>query len=228
MMDAEAIATADLPVLCIDTCSILDMMRDPTRDAVKPHDRRAAIDLVAAAEAGKLACLVAEQVAIEFAEYDQAVQDEARSNLKRLRDQIQRVNELSAVYGAPGIVSLTHLDDHVARARTVVGRWLAQLQRITPDASAPAKAFARMNAAIAPARRGKESSKDCLVYETYIEAMRALRRAGGARPLVFLSSNTRDYLTESKTLKPEIAAEFTELSVTYASKMSAAKHALGL
>lgn len=227
-MDAHAIASAGVPVLCIDTCSILDMMRDPTRETVKPHDRQAGIDLVAAAEAGKLACLMAEQVASEFADHDQPVQDEATRNLVRVRDQIQRINQLSAVYGAPGVVRLNHLDDHVARARNVVGRLLARLGTVTPSASIPAKAFARMNAALPPARRGKDSSKDCLIYETYFEAIKVLRRAGVTTPIVFLSSNTNEYLTESNILKPEIAAEFAGLSVNYAPNMSAAKRALGL
>lgn len=227
-MDAHAIASAGVPVLCIDTCSILDIMRDPTRETAKPHDREAALQLIASAEAGNLACLMAEQVAIEFAHYDQPVQDEADRNLKNVRSQVERINQISAVYGGPRTVNLTHLDDYVARARKVVGRWLTRLDKVTPGASVPAKAFARLNAGLAPARRGKDSSKDCLVYETYIEAMRMLRDAGVVRPIVFLSSNTSEYLTESKALKPPIAAEFGELSVDYAPNMSAAKRALGL
>lgn len=227
-MDAHAIASAGVPVLCIDTCSILDVMRDPTRETAKPHDRQAAIDLVAAAESGRLICLMAVQVVIEFSEHDQPVQDEAERNLRRVREQVERINKLSAVFGASGNVNLTHLDDHVGRARAVVGRWLAKLGNVTPGPLAPAKAFARVNAGIAPARRGKDSSKDCLVYETYLEAVSALRGAGVTTPIVFLSSNTNEYLTESKVLKPDIAAEFGTINLSYASNMSAAKYALGL
>lgn len=116
-MDAQAIAAANVPVLCFDTCSILDIMRDPTRDTAKPHDRQAALALLAAAESGRIVCLMAEQVAIEFAEHDKAVQEEAERNLKKVRDQIMRINMLSGIYGAPGVIDLSHLDDHVARAR---------------------------------------------------------------------------------------------------------------
>lgn len=227
-MDAHAIALAGVPVLCIDTCSILDVMRDPTRETAKPHDRQAAIDLLAAAESGRLICLMAEQVAIEFSDHDQPVQDEAERNLKRVREQVERINNLSAVFGAPGIVDFTHLDDHVGRARAVVGRWLAKLDKVMPSPLAPAKAFARVNAGIAPARRGKESSKDCLVYETYLESVSALRGAGVTTPIVFLSSNTNEYLTESKVLNPDIATEFGAINLGYAPNMSAAKYALGL
>ncbi|SOC11592.1 PIN domain-containing protein [Rhodobacter maris] len=227
-MDAQAIASAGVPVLCIDTCSILDIMRDPTRETAKPHDRQAAIDLVVATESDRLICLMAEQVAIEFADHDQPVQDEAERNLKKVREQVERINNLSAVYGAPGTIDLTHLDDHVGRARAVVGRWLAKLDKVVPSPQTPAKAFARVNAGIAPARRGKESSKDCLVYETYLEAVSALRGAGLATPIVFLSSNTNEYLTEGRVLKPEIAVEFSAINLDYAPNMSAAKYALGL
>jgi len=134
----------------------------------------------------------------------------------------------SSVYGAPGTVNLAHLDDHVARARAVVGRWLAQLATVIPTRDVPAKAFARMNAGVAPARRGKDSSKDCLIYETYLEAVAALRGAGVAAPIVFLSSNTEEYFTEAKVLKPDIVADFGSLNLSYAPNMSAAKHALGV
>lgn len=227
-MATSAILAIDIPILLIDTCSILDIMRDPTRDASRTHDRQAAIDLVIAAEAGKLACLMAEQVATEFAEHDQLVQDEAAQKIKKVREQIDRVNQIAAVFGASATVNLNHLDDHVARARAVVGRWLTQLQMVVPSRHVPAMAFARMNAGIAPATRGKESSKDCLVYETVLEKVSSLRLAGGVAPIVFLSSNTKEYLTPGGTLKPEIVLEFGNLNIDYAPNMSAAKHALGL
>ena len=227
-MDAHAIASKDVPVLCIDTCSILDIMRDPTRETVKPHDRQAAIDLVVAAEAGNLICLMAEQVAIEFAVHDQPVQEETERNLKKLQEQIDRINKLSTVFGAPGTIDLAHLDGHVGRTRGVVERWLTELQKITPGNGIPTKAFARMNACIAPARRGKDSSKDCLVYETYLEAVTSLRNAGVVKPIVFLSSNTKEYLTENNILRTGIAAEFSNINLKYVPNMSAAKFTLGL
>ena len=55
-----------------------------------------------------------------------------------------------------------------------------------------------------------------------------MRGAGVTPPIVFLSSNTNEYLTESKVLKPDIAAEFGTINLGYAPNMSAAKYALGL
>lgn len=203
-------------------------MRDPTRDAAKPHEMQAAIDLVCAAEAGTVHCFMAEQVATEFSDHDQRVQDEASLKLKKTREQLERINDIAAVFGAIRNVNLSHLDDHVKRARCIVERWLVQLQTVKPGPQVPGKAFARLNSKRAPARQGKESSKDCLVYETILEKVSALRALNTISPMVFVSSNINDYCTTGTVLKPDIVTEFDSLNLQYAPNMSAAKHLIGL
>lgn len=228
MITATGLAISAEPVLCFDTCSLLDIMRDPSRDTVRVSDRLAGLKLLEAAEAGRLRCFMPEQVATEFNEHDFSTQDEAKRAIERLREQVSRINSLDAVYGTANAVDLAHLDDHVGRARGVVGRWLARLGIFRPDDGAPAKAFSRVNTATPPATKGKESSKDCLVYETVLQLASGLRRAGTTTPIVFLSSNINEYLHERKILRPEIAAEFAPLKLDYAQNMGLAKHLLGL
>ncbi|WP_299773590.1 PIN domain-containing protein [uncultured Tateyamaria sp.] len=226
-MDVSSIVVQGSPVLCVDTCSLLDIMRDPTRDTARPHERQAAIDLVELAEAGELTCLIAEQVKTEFHEHDQAIQNEAEIKLKKLSEQVRRVGDITSVFGSTKTLDLTHLDDHVPKARKVVQRWLDQLQIVAPGDDAHRRAFSRVNRNQAPAKRGKESSKDCLIYETYLEAMSLIRAQGFASKIVFVSSNTADYCDNRTVLKNEIATEFGGLSIDYAPNMAAAKYALG-
>jgi PIN domain len=228
MISAAGLVMSAVPVLCFDTCSLLDIMRDPSRDTVRLPDRIAGLKLLEAAEAGKLQCFLPEQVATEFNEHDRSTQEEAQRAIIRLREQVGRINALDAVYGPANAIDLAHLDDHVARAREVVGRWLAQVNIFKPGDGAPGKAFARVNTATPPAVKGKESSKDCLIYETLLELASGLRKTGTTTPVVFLSSNINEYLLERKTLKPEIAAEFAPIKVDYAQNMGLAKHLLGL
>ncbi|SEK01164.1 hypothetical protein SAMN05518849_12654 [Sphingobium sp. AP50] len=164
----------------------------------------------------------------EFKDHDASTQEEAERAIKKVREQLGRINSLDAVYGSVNLVNLAHRDDHVERARSIVGRWLARMQTFRPGHDAPAKAFARVNTATPPATRAKESSKDCLVYETVLELASALRAAGTTAPIVFLSSNLNEYLVDRKHLKPEIAAEFSPLKVEYAQNMGLARHLLGL
>lgn len=227
-MDAKAIAAFGKPVILIDTCSILDVMRDPTRETMRIHEHQAGLALLAAAECGRLACVVAHQVILEFRQHEQLVQDEANRALKKLISQIDRVNQLSAILGAPGALAFTHLDDHVARTCKLVDRWLQLFVTYKPDTAVLEQAITRMNGNIAPARRGKESSKDCIIFETYLSLSSMLRAEGLTAPIVFLSSNTSEYVTEGSVLKADIATDLAQFSIEYAPNMAAAKHLLGI
>src|ERR1017187_5578219 len=110
------VAALGAPVLCLDTCAVLDIMRDPTRNAVRSHEHAAAIDLLSAMETGTDPVgLVADQVRFEFAANLQTVEDEALESLLQLRRQLARIDAIAAVFGRAGQTDLSHLDGHVAR-----------------------------------------------------------------------------------------------------------------
>ncbi|MBB3917712.1 hypothetical protein GGQ65_005031 [Rhizobium fabae] len=184
--------------------------------------------LIEGSVSGQVNCLIAEQVHFEFVEHDRRVQEEASKNLVALLKQVARVNEIVSIYGAVGEIDLSHIEDHVTRARAHLQEWIETLHQVVPESEASARAFARMRGNRAPARRGKDSSKDCLIFETYLGAGRALREAGMTAPIVFLSSNTSEYLTESRVLKAEIAEDLDPISMLYAPSAGAAVRALGL
>jgi hypothetical protein len=91
------------PVLCVDTCTILDVIRDITRETVRLADASAGLALLSAAETrAKLVVLVAEQVEIELASNLPDVQQEAEDKLNRFRTAAQRIYDVAAAYGASG------------------------------------------------------------------------------------------------------------------------------
>jgi len=225
--DPAAIAALSVPVLCIDTCSLLDIMRDPTRDGAQARDRQAAIDLTQRLENEDLICLVAEQVEIEFAEHDANVQSEAATAICKLRERVDRANQIHAAFLGAVSVNLTHLDGMVASARKIITCWTSAAYRVPSSTAIFTSAMDRVNRNISPARRGKDSVKDCVVLETYLTAVDALRAAGLPTNAVFLSSNTKEYLTDGKVLKPDLVPDFTRTNIAYAPNMSAAKAILG-
>lgn len=225
--DLRTIAAASIPTLCVDTCSLLDIMRDPTRDDARPHERKAAIDLAGALEAGDLACLVAEQVELEFQEHDAPIQAEAQDAIKRLVERVDRANAVHGVFATPKAVDLRHLGAQTAPARAVVERWLRAARLVPGSDAVNARAISRVNRNVSPARKGKDSVKDCIVFETYLAAVGELRALGMASTVVLLSSNTREYLSESRVLKPDLAPDLSTLGIGYAPNIAAAKSALG-
>ncbi|MEZ5455062.1 MAG: hypothetical protein R3F04_02970 [Lysobacteraceae bacterium] len=227
--DVARIVQANLPVLCLDTCSILDIMRDTTRDTASPQDLMVALDLVDRIEVQKtLVALVCEQTRIEFAEHVDHIAAECGKNLQKFDENIRRIDEIAKHFGANGTTTIGHMQGHPARARAVSQRLL--------DASEPApqspkirdRAFDRVYRAIAPAQRAKDSLKDCIVIETYFEAIHRLRQGGLSTPVVFLSSNTTDYQDQAKKLHSNLRAEFDALGMEYAPNFGAARHSLGL
>lgn len=218
------------PVLCLDTCSILDVMRDPTRESVRPHDALAILDLLSKMETGsELMGLVAEQVHFEFNEHAPRVQSEAEQALERLQVQLKRIDNIAAVFGATAKADLLHLNPHVTRARAVVDRIITAATAAPAAPDIASRALTRLNQARTPARKGKDSMKDCVVVETYLDAVAKLRAGGLEAKVVFTSSNTKDYAGETGVrLRPDLASEFAALGIEYASSHGEAKHLLGL
>jgi hypothetical protein len=181
-------------------------------------------------ESGKiLVGLVADQVRLEFKDNADAVAKEAVEALDNLRKKLTRIDRVAAVFGGTGRTDLRHLDDYVTRSRAIVERLIAAATTVPASAEVTSRAFLRLNQARTPARKGKESMKDCVVVESYLDIVSSLRRAGLMSQIVFVSSNTRDYTgATGRVLNPDLAAEFAQIGMGYAPNLAAAKHSLGL
>ena len=220
----------DIPVLCLDTCVILDVLRDPARNDVRVHDHEASLALLSVVQSGTiLEALVAEQVIREFRDNVESVQQDARRSLRRRTQEIDKLNTLVALYGTLRPIELSHWTDHDKRARNAADRWLHVSTVIYETSDTLSNAFLRLNQARSPARRGKQSMKDCVILETYLEYVQSLRTKGRTATAVFVSSNTRDYAADDKTtIKDDLKDEFQSLGLEYAPNMGAARGLLKL
>jgi len=228
--DIASLATLGSPVLCVDTCTVLDVIRDITRETVVLSDASAGISLLAAAETGSdLIVFMAKQVTLELATLVGSVEQEALSGLAKFQSQAQRIHDVAVAYGAQGALQIRHLDGHVNRAKTVLNRWQSVARLVPQNDEITKRAFRRVNEPRTPARRGKESMKDCVIVEAYIEMASQLRAAGLIAPIVFASSNTKEYYAPStRHLQTDIAADLRAVSLDYAPNFEAAKYFLGL
>lgn len=222
-----ALVSAGAPILCLDTCTILDIMRDLTRDTTKAHEARAAQAVIAAMESGRALGMVAAQVEAEISDNRQKVEDEATQNLTAMRNRLRRMDEVAALFGSVGFTSIDHMDGYCVSARGWMDRLLNAAIRVKPSAAVAQKANLRSIQGRAPAPKGQGGIKDCLVFETYLELGRKLQAVGLAQPLVLVSSNTSDY-GSTGTPKPEIQADVSSVNMDFYSSLSAARHSLGI
>lgn len=232
MNNAEVVRIANLnvPILCFDTCSALDLMRDPTRETADASDRKTALNLLMSIErSGYLVSLMAKQVRQEFNEHVDKIKEETATALQKLGEKLQRIDEIARAYGASGFTNISHLDDHAKRARKIADRWIASARLIEKTKAIDVRAVQRVLEPRSPARKGKESLKDCIVIETYLDIVRRLRRENLSKPIVFISSNTKEYTREDRMrLKDDLEEDFTSVDLKYAPNFAAAKHYLGL
>ena len=220
----------DIPVLCLDTCVVLDILRDPARKDVRVHEHEASLALLSAAQSGTaLETLVAEQVSREFQDNVEQVQQDARRSIGALTRQFDKLNALVALYGTLRPFDLAHWKDHDQRSRSAAERWFQVSTTVRQTSNTIPNAFLRLNQARTPASRGKQSMKDCVILETYLEHIQSLRARGRNATAVFVSSNTGDYAAADKTtVRNDIKNEFQSLGLEYASSMGAARGILKL
>lgn len=228
--DIDTIASLNAPVICVDTCTLLDVIRDITRETVTVGDAVAGIALLEAAETGNdLVVLIAEQVTIEIAANAAEVEDEANRSLLKLQSQLKRIYDVTTAYGTQGSLNFSCIDGHVNTAKKFLNRWTQITKLIPHNPGISSRAFQRVNIPKTPARKGKESMKDCVVVETYLEAVQQLRAAGLTNKVVFASSNTREYYAPNiKHLATDIDLDFSQIGLSYAPSFGAAKHILGI
>ncbi|RTF40774.1 PIN domain-containing protein [Serratia marcescens] len=229
-IDFRNLAGMGKPILFLDTCSFLDIIRDITRETVTKSNVEASFHLLKKAEEDQgIIVLMAEQVMHELNDNESHVENEANRSLVKFKSQAIRVNDVASLFGSRNNLDVGHLDTHVVRAKSILKRWKDVSYLIPQVESIPQRAFLRVMSARTPSRKGKESMKDCVVTESYLDIAAKLRILGLTSPIVFTSSNTKDYYSPNATqLSDDINDDFKEFNIDYAPNFGAAKYLLGV
>ena len=221
--------TNDPPVLCLDTCTVLDILRDPLRTDVKIEEHAASLRLLEIAEGGtELDVRVAPLVLEEYEQLADQIQQEANERLTRFKSDIQKLDRLVHLHGANGSLGNHHWDGLVERCRVVSDRWLGVSKTAPAPPDVAHRAYERVVKPMRPARRGNNEFKDCVILETYLDFVAKIR-ATSSRKIVFVSSNVKDYANpRGNNIAEELESEFNALSLEYAPNMRTVGGLLGL
>lgn len=229
VLSISEIASMRLPVLCFDTCTALDLIRDLTRGNINPCERKSAVELLSLLESGSFILLMADQVFIEYNANVELVINEAKTSLEKLCKLIKKIDEVASVYGSHGKSNTDHLDDYISKSRIYADKWIEYATRFAEPKNIASKAHLRVNSAKAPARKGKDSFKDCVIIETYLDIVKQLRELGVDTKIVFVSSNTDDFAEKNKAqIKKDLSLEFSDLNIDFAPNLGSAKYQLNL
>ena len=218
---ATAIIGNPAPVVFLDSCVLLDVVRAPLRNTAS--EVRVASQFLASA--GKtpptVYLIVGSPTPTEWTDNI----DEAE------KDCMIGVNSYNAVARVCGYLALATAATLPPAAgglsgllRKLSADLLAAAIRLDYNSDALASAMNRVVAARLPAKKGGKGAKDAVILEHALEAARQLRAAGFTGTCVFTSSNTSDFATSKTTkLHPLLAPDFTPLNLLYAASLTDAE-----
>jgi hypothetical protein len=208
---ADEISASPAPVLLPDTCAVLDVIRTGLFRRTDKRNLTAARGIAAAAveEARRLWIITPQQVIEEWGRNHENVTAEVEKALRNKHEHLGVLRELSeivpgATFAAPDLrgLSLASRLEDAAVALVDAARVL------DADLHATMRAVERTNQGRKPAARGKDSIGDCMIFEHILAFGHELRGRGFAPPIIFVSSNTRDYGSPSDSgneLLPQLA-----------------------
>jgi hypothetical protein len=224
----DLILAAPAPVLFIDTCILLDIIRAPLRGHNRIIEAAARLAEHAALEPPRLHVLITSTIDSEWAEHVARVRAEVERELQAARRVLDAMRDAcrSAGLTPPRAPSARYADipRHLTEIATRLHRRAIVLGA---DDQCTIRAYNRHVRKLPPAQGG-EQIKDCVIIEHFLQFCADLRLAGLSEKCVFASSNTRDYCEGGSRIHPHLGIEFTAVNLRFVADLAWGRHELGL
>jgi hypothetical protein len=209
------------PVLFLDSCILLDVVRAPRRNkASEVRVAQAFLDSVRRAPK-TVHLLVGSPTRTEWNEHiDETVADCAGA--------VDGCNAVASICGYMALSAVAPLPADVlglpALLRQLSADLLSAAVSMRHNAAALDRAVDRIISAKKPVKPGGKGAKDAVILEHAVEATTKLRAAGFAQTCVFVSSNTNDFAAPNSTdLHSVLAPVFDPIQLKYANSLTRAE-----
>jgi hypothetical protein len=221
---ADAVTTISghpAPVVFLDSCVLLDIVRAPLRNVT--IEVRVAHQLLASVRKvpKSVYLIIGSPTPTEWTDHI----DEAEKDCATAVNSCNAVAEVCGHLAVPGVAPLPPVALGLpGLLRRLSGDLLAAAITLDHDAGALSRAVNRVVASSLPAKKGGKGAKDAVILEHALEATRQLRAAGFLGACIFTSSNTSDFAAPKSTaLHPLLAPDFAPLNLLYATSLTHAE-----
>jgi len=217
-------------VVLLDTCSLLDVVRQPTRTNIPSGTITAALTIAQRTRTNpRGAWIIASDLILEeWATRAQNISKDVEvqiSKIERDVDQVLAAARLLPTVTQPPRLSLTGLRLH-DELHDIAAQVLACAEILKGEPNEILNAHRRLVNGLAPAKKGKQEYKDCVIIEQYLSFCRDLRAGGLTTHCIFVTSNINDYGTPQGLLPPrdmEFAAVGLEFALNFDAALSPIK-----
>lgn len=211
------ILQAKKPVIYLDTCSLVDIIRSPIPNDIHFSHVVGAKDLLNFINQNKIYTVSTITVEIEFTEH----QGKESLNLERWLNKLEQNNtslinslELMGVsfkFNLKGFSDLKLNHELSSLAKNILNSSFI----LEKDEECSHKAHTRVEQNLAPSSPGKSESKDCLIIEHFLKLSKKLRDNNFEEKIIFISSNKKDFGKPPDNLNVPLKREFSELDIKY-------------
>jgi len=200
------------PVLLIDTCSLLDIIRVPHRANIHISHLEGAKNLLRVQHH----LVVTKTVEIEYMHHLTPTCIELERYVLKFASNGERIiNALESMdLDYQFYISNIEKLDLVQKLKSISDGILNKALIIEKDSQCIDKANTRTELYQAPARRNKSESKDCVIIEHYLKLAKLLQQNTFSKKIVFITSNSNDY-GSAPNPKPPLDTEFVAQNVFY-------------
>jgi hypothetical protein len=219
-----------MPVLFIDTCSLLDIPRIVERSRKPGPEIDAAQRVLAAArgQTGNVALFVAEVVLAEWATNMPVVVEKLIAHVARVDEDAARIAGCARSLELGSLAATKLHDLRVPHLLLEIAEALLQEATVVEETEAiRLAAYRRETKGIGPARKGKQCLKDCTIAESLLRFTEELRPRNPA-DLVFLTANTEDFSDGGSKPHADLQGDFARLAINLNFTWGWAAHSLGL
>lgn len=221
---ADSLTAANKNILVLDTCTLLDVIRSPFRDTMPIVELALRIDSEIMAGTLPFSLVVPSLFHREWSDNLPTIRDELLKALEKHRFQSNMFQHLHRhLYGTPLLIPDVTTFAFTEKLEQTCDRILAASGVIEHQDQCDLRAMQRVRDKRAPSQKGKQSAKDCQIFEETLEIGRQLQARGLACKVVFASSNETDYGKTGMPF-PDIKADLDAIGGEFASSLNYAYH----
>ncbi|TAF09377.1 MAG: hypothetical protein EAZ77_05030 [Nostocales cyanobacterium] len=219
---SEIIISAPAPVLFLDTCIILDIIRSPFRDNISTNEISASLELINKSQLNNRSVWLVtnEIVYTEWKENIETVKIELTEEIKKAELKREKmVNTANIIFDfnhdVGQIIKTLNLPEHLGNLSKSL---LDKCEKIAIDDSHYVEAMKRINKCDAPAQRGKDSAKDCQIFAAFLDIGKQLRNKNFHKNICFITTNYQDYGKPNAPKSP-LDQELISINAKYLNKL---------
>lgn len=190
-------------ILFFDTCAIFDIARvsnSETEWKLKADNIKAFQKIISQSLNNEIVIVIAAQVLREIKDNEKIIKTGTRSSFEKLQNNLSHALEILEILEIKLDKSFENFEkageSPTRKVKDNISILLDKATLIREDCSIVYAALERVRSGRKPAAGNKQSMKDCVIIETYLEFNRQLKKLPNQNQFpepIFISSNTKDY-----------------------------------